>query len=105
MNENKTVITNIESKTKANRFFTVRGIMFVFAYVIVAYMLRNNVADLLFFPYIIFSLICAIFFILPSAHNKGRNNLESIFILLRVDKKVYRAFSYKEEDSEEIGYE
>jgi len=99
----KSVITNIESKTKANRHFTLKGIMFVGIYLIICYMLKNNVNGILFIPYIIFNALYSIFFILPSTYNKNRNNLESIFILLKQDKNVYRPLYRTEREGREEG--
>ena len=49
-------------------------------------------------PYMIFSLCCAVYLVLPSRYNKGRANWESIVVLLRADRAVYRPYAEQEVD-------
>jgi len=87
------VITNIDSKTKAAKHLNLSGLFFIIAYLLVAYMLRDLVSGIMFIPYMIFSGICSFYLILPSRFNRGRTNLESLFVLFHTDNRVYRPFN------------
>lgn len=63
-----------------------------------AYMLKDFIYSLFFVPYMIFSLCCAVYLVLPSRYNKGRANWESIVVLLRADRAVYRPYAEQEVD-------
>ena len=91
-----TVITNIESKTKLTKHLTYRSFLFLITYLLIRYMFKNYVNTYLFIPYMIFNLITCIFLLIPSSHNKGRNHLESMLILLNKNKGVYRPYISKE---------
>ena len=82
------VTTQIESKTRVSRHI---NLMF-------AYMLKDFIYSLFFVPYMIFSLCCAVYLVLPSRYNKGRANWESIVVLLRADRAVYRPYAEQEVD-------
>lgn len=86
------VITDIESKNKATSHLNMSGLLFVVGFMGVAFILKDNVNVLVRIPYYIFNLVCSVFLVLPSRYNKGRNHLESIFVLLRKDVSVYRQF-------------
>ena len=92
------VVTDIESKTKATKHFNFTGILFVFAVVGLCYMLKENVNTLVRIPFYIFNGISAAWLMLPSKHNKGRNNLESIAVMLRKDPIVYRHYTPEAEN-------
>lgn len=96
------VITDIESKTKVNRFFTFRTLILFIAYMLISHMFSGYVNTLMYIPYMIFSGVCCLFLILPSLYNMGRNNLESIIILFKSDKKVYRPYISPEEVIESV---
>lgn len=87
------LVTNIESKTKATRLFTVQGILFFILYQLFGYAFRGFINEILFVPYLIFNLIICGFLLLPSSYNKGRNNLESLYILLTADKGIYKPYN------------
>ena len=91
MAKNNTV-TNIESYIKVNNFLTFNSVICLILYLTIAYMFKDNVHRALFIPYMIFSGCCCLFLIIPSKYNKGRNHLESIFLLFKSDKNVYRPF-------------
>lgn len=93
---NANVTTQIESKTKVTRNINLSSLYFVAGYLMLAYMLRGFVYDLLLIPYLIFSLGCAIYLALPSRYNKGRAHWESILVLLRADRSVYRPYTERE---------
>lgn len=95
---NANVTTQIESKTKVTRNINLSSLYFVAGYLMLAYMLRGFVYDLLLIPYLIFSLCCAVYLVLPSRYNKGRANWESIVVLLRADRAVYRLYAEQEVD-------
>lgn len=95
---NANVTTQIESKTKVTRNINLSSLYFVAGYLMLAYMLRGFVYDLLLIPYLIFSLCCAVYLVLPSRYNKGRANWESIVVLLRADRAVYRPYAEQEVD-------
>lgn len=84
------IITNINSETKVNKYLSLKTMYFLVGYAVVAYMLKNYVNHILFIPYMLFSIGCAFFAVLPSPLNKRRSNLESIFLLFKKDKLVYR---------------
>ena len=91
------VITDIESKNKATRHLNLSGLIFLFALMGLAFMFQNYVNGIVRVPYYAFNLLCGIFLMLPSRHNKGRNNLESIAVLLRKDITVYRQYVPKDD--------
>lgn len=93
------VITNIESKNKATKHLNFGNVIFIVAYLVLAYMFRDIVSELLFIPYMIFSSLCAIYLTIPSRFNKGRTHAESIVVLLRKDNTVYRPFTGGGEDN------
>lgn len=93
------VITNINSKTKVNRFLNLSSLFVLMGYMIFAYMLKDHVNSLVQIPYYIFSFVCAFYLVLPSAYNKGRNNFESIFLLFKNDKATYKPI-YKDVEKE-----
>ena len=95
---NANVTTQIESKTKVTRNINLSSLYFVAGYLMLAYMLRGFVYDLLLIPYLIFSLGCAIYLTLPSRYNNGRTHWESILVLLRADRAVYRPYAEQEVD-------
>lgn len=97
---NSNVTTEIESKTKVSRNIDLRSLYFVAGYLMLAYMLRGFVYDLLLVPYLIFSLLCAVYLALPSRYNKGRTHWESILVLLRADRTVYRPYTEPEREME-----
>ena len=94
---NSNVITDIESKTRVTSHLNMAGLIFVVAFLGVAFIMKNHVNMLVRIPYYLFNLASAVFLVLPSRYNKGRSNLESIFVLLRKDTTVYRQFVPKEE--------
>ena len=71
---------------------------FIVGYLMFAYMLKDFIYSLFFVPYMIFSLCCAVYLVLPSRYNKGRANWESIVVLLRADRAVYRPYAEQEVD-------
>lgn len=94
------VITDIESKTKATSSLNLSGVIFVIIYLGIAFMLKDYIHAYMIIPYFAFSTVAAIFLVLPSRTNKGRNNLESIFVLLTKDTAVYRPYISKEQGSD-----
>ena len=86
------VITEIESKNKVSKHLNFGNLFFVVGYLMVAYMLKDMVHELLEIPYFIFSLLCAVLLSVPSGTNKGRTNLESLLLMLRNDRTVYRPY-------------
>ena len=63
-----------------------------------AFLKQERENSLFFVPYMIFSLCCAVYLVLPSRYNKGRANWESIVVLLRADRAVYRPYAEQEVD-------
>lgn len=80
------VTTQIESKTRVSRHINLSSLYFIVGYLMFAYMLKDFIYSLFFVPYMIFSLCCAVYLVLPSRYNKGRANWESIVVLLRADR-------------------
>ena len=87
------VTTQIESKTRVSRHINLSSLYFIVGYLMFAYMLKDFIYSLFFVPYMIFSLCCAVYLVLPSRYNKGRANWESIVVLLRADRAVYRPYA------------
>ena len=85
------VTTQIESKTRVSRHINLSSLYFIVGYLMFAYMLKDFIYSLFFVPYMIFSLCCAVY-------NKGRANWESIVVLLRADRAVYRPYAEQEVD-------
>ena len=86
---NTNVITNIESKTKATKHFNLSDLFFLTGFLIIAYMFKGAVHELLFIPYMLFSLFNAAYLIMPSRYNKGRKNYESLAVMMKKDVLVY----------------
>ena len=86
------VITNIESKTKVNKFFSLKSLFFFVIWMLVSHIFSGNVLSILYIPYMLFSLSMCIYLLMPSNLNKGRNNFESIYIMLVTDNYVYKPF-------------
>lgn len=95
------VITDIESKNKATSHLYLSGVLFVLAAMTVFFLLKDYVNILLQLPYFIFNFICSVFLVLPSRYNKGRTNMESIFVMLRKDVGVYRPYMASEGENSE----
>ena len=93
------VVTDIESKNKATSHLNLSGVFFVVGYLGIAFLLSSYVNMFVQIPYYIFSLFCAVFLVLPSGYNKGRNNMESIVVMMRKDIAVYRPYM----DAEDAG--
>lgn len=92
------VITDIESKTKASKNLSMENVLFIVGFFLVCYMLRPLVADVMQVPYYIFSILCGILLSFPSPYNKGRNNLQSLLLLIRADTYTYRPIAGGEEN-------
>ena len=84
---NTNVITNIESKTKATKHFNLSDLFFL--------------TELLFIPYMLFSLFNAAYLIMPSRYNKGRKNYESLAVMMKKDVLVYRPYYGKDGEEDE----
>ena len=84
------VTTQIESKTRVSRHINLSSLYFIVGYLMFAYMLKDFIYSLFFVPYMIFSLCCAVYLVLPSRYNKGRANWESIVVLLEALGTVIR---------------
>ncbi len=103
-------VTDLKSKTKATRFLTFRGVIFFITYMVLTYAFRGFVNEILIVPYLIFSGLMCLFLLMPSIYNKGRNNLESIYILFSAAKTSFRPYIdietiEKGDENEEDEYE
>ena len=86
-----TVTQEIKSQTKVAKGIYIFDFFFLLIYVSISFMLgKVFVNGLLFLPYILFSLIIAIYFVSPSSMNKRRKNYQSILLFIRQDRAVYR---------------
>lgn len=65
------VTTQIESKTRVSRHINLSSLYFIVGYLMFAYMLKDFIYSLFFVPYMIFSLCCAVYLVLPSRYNKA----------------------------------
>lgn len=86
------VITDIESKNKATSFLTLGDLFFVLGYMIITMMFAEQVNPRVRIFYYIFSILYALYLRVPSLKNKGRNNLQSIFVFFKKDPNVYMHF-------------
>ena len=59
------VTTQIESKTRVSRHINLSSLYFIVGYLMFAYMLKDFIYSLFFVPYMIFSLCCAVYLVLP----------------------------------------
>lgn len=94
------VITNIESKTKVNKFFSLKSLFFFVIWMVLSHIFSGNVLSILYIPYMIFSMLMCMYFLMPSVYNKGRNNIESIYIMLFADNSLYKPY-YADDEGEE----
>lgn len=98
----KSIITDIDSKVKATRMFTLKDLFFIIFYFLIGIVFRDRVNEYFVIPYILFNGIVPVFLILPSSHNKKRNNLESICLLFKKDYLTYRPYIKKHKLREDV---
>lgn len=85
-----TVTQEIKSETKVGKVIYVFDFFFIVIWIMVSYMLAYMVADELHVPFYIFSVIMAIILTMPSFANKKRRNYQSILLLVKKDRSVYK---------------
>ena len=76
-------------------------LFFLTGFLIIAYMFKGAVHELLFIPYMLFSLFNAAYLIMPSRYNKGRKNYESLAVMMKKDVLVYRPYYGKDGEEDE----
>lgn len=84
------VTQEIKSETKVGKVIYVFDFFFLVVWIMVSYMLAYMVADELHVPFYIFSVIMAIILTMPSFSNKKRRNYQSILLLIKKDRAVYK---------------
>lgn len=90
--ERKSLITNIDSKIKATRWFTLKDLALIGLFNFMLYAFRSYIHGYVLIPYFIFNAVVSIFLVLPSGFNKKRSMMESVFLLFQNDRETYRAF-------------
>lgn len=90
LNSSWSVTEEIKSQTKVAHGIYLFDFFFVFLCGGVTFLLQYLVHEELRVAFWIFSLAMIIFLTLPSSFNKKRRNYQSILILLRKDKVVYK---------------
>lgn len=88
--EEYTITREIRSETKVGLGIYAFDFFFLIIYAMVTFILRYMVHEALYVPFLIFSLLMAIFLTLPSAYNRKRRHYQSIIILLKKDYCVFR---------------
>ncbi|MGL4484969.1 MAG: DUF5592 family protein [Anaerovoracaceae bacterium] len=86
------VTEDITSPNKVAGPVTVFDFFFVGVYMGVSFVLLSGVHSSLKIPFLIFSLLMAIFLTSRSYFNKKRRNYESLILLLKNETEVYRPF-------------
>jgi uncharacterized membrane-anchored protein YitT (DUF2179 family) len=94
------VTEDIESPAKVAKGIEIFDFFFLLIYIGISFVLMNMVHGTLKAPFMIFSLLVAIFLTSKSRFNKKRRNFESIILFIQRDKEVYQPFI--EEGKEEI---
>ena len=84
------VTQEIKSETKVGKVIYVFDFLFIVVYIMVSYLLSYVVADELHVPFYIFSVIMAIILTMPSFANKKRRNYQSILLLVKKDRTIYK---------------
>lgn len=99
----KYIITEeIESPVKVTKGIEFFDLLFFVCYLGVSFAFSSMVSDKLTVPFIIFSAIVALILTAKSPFNRRRRNFESIYFLLKNDRKVYKAiYNYEEGEKDE----
>ena len=91
MSENRYIVTQeIKSEAQYKKGFYSKDIMFVVVFMMVSYFLKPLVATKLQYPFLIGSLLIAVFLRNPAIYNKKRKTLDSLVIYMRRENTVYR---------------
>ena len=85
----------LKSTTRMTKHINVSDWFFGIGWVSVSLLLRSAVHDRLVLPFIIFFNFMGFLLILPSGLNKKRKLYQSIILLLRKDKKLYKPLRIK----------
>lgn len=91
----------IKSESHVGLWLYARDFFFFLIFSYVAYALKGMVAKPFQIPYMIFSIVYAIFFTIPSPFNKKRRIYQSLAIYLKKDISIYHPITGKEEKEEE----
>ena len=90
MSENRYIVTQeIKSEAQYKKGFYSKDIMFVVVFMMVSYFLKPLVATKLQYPFLIGSLLIAVFLRTPAIYNKKRKTLDSLVIYMRRENTVY----------------
>ena len=88
-----TITDGVESKVKVAAGIEIFDCFFVLGALGLAYMLRSFVHEYLQVPFLIFTVLMAVFLTARSTFNKKRRNYESLFFLITKDVAVYGPFA------------
>ena len=90
MSENRYIVTQeIKSEAQYKKGFYSKDIMFVVVFMMVSYFLKPLVATKFQYPFLIGSLLIAVFLRTPAIYNKKRKTLDSLVIYMRRENTVY----------------
>ena len=84
-----TITDGVESKVKVAAGIEIFDCFFVLGALGLAYMLRSFVHEYLQVPFLIFTVLMAVFLTARSTFNKKRRNYESLYFLMVKDETVY----------------
>ena len=83
------ITEEIKSESHVAFWIYAKDFFFILIYGYGAYLLRGIVATPFQIPYLVFSVICAVVFTLPSPFNKKRRIYQSLLIYIKRDYMTY----------------
>lgn len=85
-----TVVKELKSTAKYNKYIELKDLMFILIYFMTFYFLRRYVYIVLHPIYFAFTIICAFFFVMKTPGNPERKNYQRIIIMLRKKTVMYK---------------
>lgn len=97
-------VKEIESPATITKNIGVFDFFRVSGYVAVCFLLKGAVHPFLQIPFMIFSILIAIFLTSKSMFNRKRRNYESIIFLFRKDSSVYKPVVFNGKDEGDMNH-
>lgn len=100
-NYNNIIPAEINSEPRFTKYITMRALMIVMGFFIVANTLQDVVHPSMVLPFMTFSLLVGITLIIPSNANGGKRLYQTLLLSMRKDTTVYHAINLVEVDDDE----
>lgn len=91
----------ISSESHIGSWIFAKDLIFIAVYMVISYAISNVLPEKFFYPFMIYSAICAVILTLPSPFNNKRRLRTSLVIFLTKDNKVHRPITGKEDGGTE----